>query len=110
MPHLVIRGISIEEMKKISEPLVKELAEICESGTDNFTFEVPHSTFVFNGEEISAFPLIEVKWFDRDQKIRDKFAEVVSKQIMSTGVDEVEVVFITYSEHAYYINGIKIGE
>jgi hypothetical protein len=63
--HLVIRGISIEEMKRISNPLAEELAEICECRTDNFTFEVPHSTFVFNGEEIQAFPLIEVKWFDK---------------------------------------------
>ncbi|HWL26914.1 MAG TPA: DUF1904 family protein, partial [Ureibacillus sp.] len=39
MPHLVIRGVSIEEMKRISKPLVGELAEICECGTDNFTFE-----------------------------------------------------------------------
>ena len=57
--------LTIEEMKRISKPLVGELAEICECGTDNFTFEVPHSTFVFDGEEIPAFPLIEVKWFER---------------------------------------------
>ena len=40
------------------------------SGTDNFTLELPSSTFVFNGEEIEAFPLIEVKWFERGQEIR----------------------------------------
>jgi hypothetical protein len=110
MPHLVMRGISIEEMKRISNPLVKKLAEICECGTDNFTFEVPHSTFVFNGEEIPAFALIEVKWFERGQEIRDKFAQVVTNQIMSTGVDEVEVVFLPLNESDYYINGERLGE
>jgi len=110
LPHLVIRGVTIEEMKSISKPLVGELAEICECGTDNFTFEVPHSTFVFNGEEIPSFPLIEVKWFERGQETRDRFAQSVTKHMMSTGADEVEVVFIPFSEPAYYINGERVGE
>ena len=35
LPHLVIRGISIEQTKVISKPLIEELAEICECDTDN---------------------------------------------------------------------------
>jgi hypothetical protein len=110
LPHLVIRGISIEEMKRISKPLVGELAETCECGKDNFTFEVLHSTFVFDGEEIPTFPLIEVKWFERGQETRDRFAQSITKHIMSTGVGEVEVVFIPFSESAYYINGERVGD
>ncbi|MFC9601790.1 DUF1904 family protein [Peribacillus butanolivorans] len=110
MPHLVIRGVSIEEMKRISKPLVRELAEICECGTDNFTFEVPHSTFLFDGEEIPAFPLIEVKWFERGQETRDRLAQSITKQIVSTGVGEVEVVFIPFFESAYYINGERVAD
>ncbi|PEE79821.1 DUF1904 family protein, partial [Bacillus toyonensis] len=32
MPHVVFRGITTEQLKRISKPLVKELAEICECG------------------------------------------------------------------------------
>ncbi|WP_163103063.1 DUF1904 family protein [Peribacillus alkalitolerans] len=110
MPHLVIRGVSIEEMKRISKPLVGELAEICECGTDNFTFEVPHSTFIFDGIEIPSFPLIEVKWFERGQETRDQLAKSITKHIMSMGVGEVEVVFIPFSEPAYYINGERVAD
>jgi hypothetical protein len=110
MPHIVIRGISIEQMKTISKPLVGELAGICECGEDNFTFEIVHSTFVFNGEEVPPFSLIEVKWFERGQEVRDKFADVVTKYIMSVDVSEVEVVFIPFSEPAYYINGKSCAE
>ncbi|PGE06872.1 hypothetical protein COM64_32120, partial [Bacillus toyonensis] len=49
MPHVVFRGITTEQLKSISKPLVEELAENCECGTDNFTLELPSSTFVFNG-------------------------------------------------------------
>jgi len=110
MPHLVIRGVTVEEMKRISLPLARELADICGCGTDNFTFEVPQSTFVFNGEEIPSFPLIEVKWFERGQETRDRFAQSITKHIMSTGADEVEVVFIPFLEPAYYINGERVGD
>ncbi|MBL3758030.1 DUF1904 family protein [Bacillus cereus] len=105
MPHVVFRGITSEQLKHISKPLVEELAEICECGTDNFTLELPSSTFVFNGEEIEAFPLIEVKWFERGQEIRDRFAKAITTSVMDFGLPEVEVVFTVFTESAYYING-----
>ena len=75
--------------------------------TDNFTLELPSSTFVFNGEEIEAFPLIEVKWFERGQEIRDRFA----KQAITTYVNGFWTsrsrgcFFYGFPESAYYING-----
>ena len=86
MPHVVFRGITTEQLKSISKPLVEELADICECGTDNFTLELPSSTFVFNGEEIEAFPLIEVKWFERGQEIRDRFAKAITTYVMDFGL------------------------
>ena len=32
MPHVVFRGITTEQLKHISKPLVEKLAEICECG------------------------------------------------------------------------------
>jgi hypothetical protein len=110
MPHIVFRGINIQQLKNISKPLVEELAVICECGTDNFTFELPSSVFVFNGDEIVAFPLIEVKWFERGQHIRDLFAQAVTNYLLELGLPEVEVVFTAYSEEAYYINGKHCAE
>jgi hypothetical protein len=109
LPQIVFRGISIEQLKSISKPLVAELADICDCGTDNFTLELPNSTFVYNGEEIPAFPLIEVKWFERGQEIRDQFAQTLTKYLMEFKLPEVEVVFTVFSETAYYINGKHCG-
>lgn len=110
LPHIVFRGINIKQLKNISKPLVEELAAICECGTDNFTFELPSSVFVFDGEEIEPFPLIEVKWFERGQQIRDQFAKAITNELLELGLPEVEVVFTAYSEAAYYINGKHCGE
>ncbi|MGP7819811.1 DUF1904 family protein [Niallia sp. 01092] len=109
MPHIMFRGITTQQLKNISRPLVEELAAICECGTDNFTLELQHSTFVFDEKEIEAFPLIEVKWFERGQEIRDQFAQAITTYIMDFGLTEVEVVFTVFSESSYYINGKHCG-
>lgn len=105
MPHLIIRGVSTEQVKSISKPLVQELAELCVCGTENFTLEIVHSTFIFDGDEVPGYPLIEVKWFDRGQEVQDQFARIVSNHVQSLGIPEVEVAFSTFLESAYYLNG-----
>ncbi|MCM3766023.1 DUF1904 domain-containing protein [Neobacillus niacini] len=105
MPHLIIRGVSIEQVKSISTALVQELAELCACGTDNFTLELVHSTYVFDGNEVPGYSLIEVKWFERGQEIQDQFANIVTRQIHALGIPEVEVAFSTFLESAYYLNG-----
>lgn len=105
MPHLVISGITVDQVKVISSALVQELAEVCGCDTDNFLLEVQSSTFVFNGDEVSGFPFIEVKWFERGQQIRDQFAKVVTKNVQSLGISEVEVAFTVFQPSGYYSNG-----
>ncbi|MDR7002410.1 DUF1904 family protein [Neobacillus niacini] len=110
MPHLFIRGITVEQVKTISKPLVQELADLCACGTDNFTLEIVQSTFVFDGNEVPGYPFIEVKWFERGQEIRDAFANIVTKQVQSLGIPEVEVAFSTFKESDYYFNGKSFAE
>ncbi|GGE74294.1 DUF1904 family protein [Priestia taiwanensis] len=105
MPHLFIRGMEVEQVKQMSTPLVEELAQICECGTDNFMLEVLHTTSVFGGEVVPSYPFIEVAWFERGQVVRDEFAKAVTKHTLATGLEEVEVAFRTFAEAAYYING-----
>lgn len=105
MPHLVIRGIEVEQVRNISTPLVEELAQICDCGTDNFMLECLQTTAVFNGQVIASFPFIEVGWFERGPEVRNRFAMAITKHVLSLGIAEVEVVFIAYREDSYYING-----
>lgn len=105
MPQLIFKGISVEQVKTISIPLVRELADLCNCETDNFTLEIAQSTFIFNQNEVQMFPFIEVKWFERGQEIQDRFANIITKYIHSLGVPEVEVAFSVFLESAYYFNG-----
>ncbi|MGO0059263.1 DUF1904 family protein [Brevibacillus fluminis] len=110
MPHLLVRGVSVEQMKQISAPLVEELAAICQCGTDNFTIDVLSTTAVFAGSVVESFPFIEVAWFERGLETRDRFAHALSRHVRGTGVAEIEVAFKTYREDSYYLNGERCFE
>lgn len=105
MPHLLVRGIKAEQMALISQPLAEELAAICECGTDNFTIECLQTTGVFAGKIVDSHPFIEVAWFERGQETRDRFAQTVTKHVLSLDIPEVEVAFVTYQKESYYANG-----
>lgn len=105
MPHLLVRGIQAEQMAAISEPLVEELAAICQCGTDNFTIECLHTTGVFAGKVVDSFPFIQVSWFERGQEVRDRFAQALTKHVLSLGVPEVEIAFTAFQKESYYANG-----
>ena len=105
MPHLLIRGIKAEKMAEISVPLLEELAEICQCGTDNFKIECLHSTGVFAGKVTDSFPFVEVVWFERGQEVRDRFAQAVTRHVHSLGVPEVEISFSLFQRDSYYSNG-----
>lgn len=105
MPHLLIRGIKPEQICDISALLVEELAAICECGTDNFTLECLATVGVFGGKIVPSFPFVEVAWFERGTMVRDRFAETVTRHVLSLGLPEVEIAFTTYTEDSYYING-----
>lgn len=110
MPHLIVRGVSVEQMKAISTPLVEELAAICDCGTDNFTIECLTTTAIFAGQIVDSFPFIEVAWFERGLQTRDRFALALSRHVLSTGIKEIEVAFKTYREDSYYLNGERCFE
>ncbi len=105
MPQLLVRGVSVAQMCAISQPLIAQLAAICECETDNFMIEVVHSTAIQDGLVVASVPFIEVAWFERGETVRNRFAQTVTEHVRSLGISEVEVAFVTYREDSYYING-----
>ncbi|WP_409342293.1 DUF1904 family protein [Paenibacillus sp. MBLB4367] len=110
MPHIVIRGISAERVQTVSKPLIEQLAEICQCGTDNFIIECLHTTAITDGEITPSFPFIEVGWFERGQETRNRFAQALAINLQLLDVPELEIAFRAYREDSYYVNGKLIGE
>jgi hypothetical protein len=109
MPHLLIRGIPVDQIRMISPLLVAELAAICECPADHVLLECLNTTAVFDGEIISSYPFVEVNWFDRGEKVRDQAAECIDRHVRSQGISEAEVAFRIYEADSYYANGARLS-
>ncbi|MBO7747697.1 DUF1904 family protein [Paenibacillus sp. MWE-103] len=105
MPQLIMRGVDLAEVMKISTALVEELAQICRCGKDNFTLDVLNATSVSEGAIVPTFPFVEVAWFDRGREVQDAVATAITNHLLTTGIPEVEVAFKVYRETHYYANG-----
>lgn len=105
MPQLLFRGFKTEEICQISTALIEELADLCKCGTDNFMVEIVHTTSIFNGKVVDSYPFIEVQWFERGTEIRDRFSEIIAKNIQILQIPEFEIAYTTYREDSYYVNG-----
>lgn len=109
MPHLMIRGVPAERLQAVALPMVKQLAELCECGTDNFTLNCLNTIpIIVESPDNSSFAFIEVGWFERGQEVRDRFAQIITQTILELDILEVEVAFTTYREDGYYINGTAV--
>jgi hypothetical protein len=109
MPHLLIRGVTPDQIRKISQSLVAELAGICECPADHVLLECLNTNAVFNGETIPSYPFVEVNWFDRGEKVRDQAAECIDRHVRSLDIPEAEVAFRIYEADSYYANGTKLS-
>jgi hypothetical protein len=109
MPHLLIRGISPEQIREISKALVAELANLCQCPLDHILLECLHTTALFEGEVIASYPFIEVNGFDRGPNVQDQSALCIDHHIRSLGIAEVEIAFRTYEPDSYYAGGVKLS-
>jgi hypothetical protein len=110
MPHLIIRGVSPEQIRTISKPMVAELAKIFDCPPDHILLECLHTTAVFEGELVASYPFVEVNWFDRGQEVQDEAARCIDGHIRSLELAECEIAFRTYERDSYYANGVKLSE
>ena len=110
MPHLLFRGVTPEQVRAISAPLVAELASVCRCPEDYILLECLHTTALFGGEIVPSYPFVEVAWFDRGTAVRDLAAACIDRHVRSLGVPELEIAFRNYERDGYYANGERLGE
>ncbi|ABU70012.1 MULTISPECIES: DUF1904 domain-containing protein [Vibrio] len=107
MPHLRFRAVEPQTVQALSKPLTDELQPLMDCPREDFTFEYIYTTFFSEGEVSSAYPFVEVLWFDRGQDTQDEVAKAITKQVRGiVGEDiDVAVIFSALSPKGYYDNG-----
>lgn len=106
MPHIIIKGMKLDEVKTVSKAMIDELEVIVGCPRDYFTLEAVDTNFIIDGEKVSKYPFIQVNWFDRGQEVQDKTAAAITKHIAAIGYENVEMFFIMLERKNYYENGI----
>ena len=94
MPHIIIKGMSIADVQKISKKMIDELEIIIDCPREYFTLEVAESTFIVDGEMVSKDPFVQINWFDRGQEVQDKTVAAITEHICNAGYANVEMFFI----------------
>ena len=69
MPQITVKGLTEAQMKKLSTPLMRDLAEAIGCPEDWLIFELAESRFYAGGEQVPGFPIVEVAWFDRPDEL-----------------------------------------
>ena len=79
MPQLVFTGIKEKDALKINKDLTNDLSKITGSQRDIFTFKLDESKYMFDGNLVQAYPLVDVYWFERPQEMQDACAKAITK-------------------------------
>lgn len=106
MPQIKVRGISSEDMCKISEKMIDELVEAVKCPRDYFEIECISSTAVRNGKIEPVYPFVEVAWFDRGQEVQDIVAKIITNSIRENlNIESMDLAFTVFEKEKYYENG-----
>ena len=93
----------------LSKPLVDSLQELLTCPREDFTIEYIPAHFFAEGEPTSAWPFVEVLYFDRGETLQERVAEVVTslvREVTGNVGQDVAVVFTHLDPRNYYDNGI----
>lgn len=106
MPQIKIRGIEALELCKVSENLIDELVEVVKCPRDYFEIEAINSVAIKDGKLQSAYPFVEVAWFDRGQEIQDRVAKIITSILRDKlKIESLDLAFVTFNKNCYYENG-----
>lgn len=108
MPHIMIKGMKLADVKKISKGMIDELEVIIGCPREYFTLEALDTNFVIDGETVAKDPFIQINWFDRGQEVQDKTAVAITEHISAVGYKNVEMFFMMLERNNYYENGMHL--
>lgn len=102
MPQITVKGLTGAQMKKLSTPLMHDLAEAIGCPEDWLIFELAESRFYAGGEQVPGFPIVEVAWFDRPDEVRERVAALIRDAVLGEGYPLVQVIFTTLTPDRFY--------
>ncbi len=105
MPLLFFNNVEKETVKELSEELVGPLAEAIGCPEDWFSFTHTASVMFYQKKVMEKTAYVEVKWFQREQKIQDAVAKIINGAMETKRKSDVIITFTKLEEEKYYEAG-----
>ena len=100
MPHIIVKGCSLEEVQSIKNNMITSLSSILDIPEEHFTLEHLNSVFVSD----ERYPFICVKWFDRGPEKKQVVANTITDLIHTFHQGDVTVYFEDLIKENYFEN------
>lgn len=104
MPQIIVKGMTENQLKTISESLITQLSVVMECPKSHLMLEWIPTHYIQHSEAL-VYPLVEVIWFERGRDIRIKSARIITDLIQSMDYPDVEVYFTPLEKENYFENG-----
>lgn len=105
MPRLTTYGLEVELVKKVSQPLATELAQLFGIPRELIALQVNQDLFIQDGQEQKGSPFLELCLFDRGQEKEDQAVQLITKHFKEQGCPELDVYLTKLERRRYYENG-----
>lgn len=101
MPHITVRGIQEQELKKIAQELKMAVVEAAQTKEEWVKVFYSPIRRVDAAEEVA----VDVYWMHRPQEVCDKVAQSLTDLLKAKGKDFVQITFTEFpGEHFYEDN------
>lgn len=106
MPHIIYKGLALDEVKQIEYKVVEALSQIIDCPMDHFTSEWCSNVFVSGGiENAGGYPFVSIHWFERPLNQKIEVATYVTNMVKALGYQDVCVYFNVLDPKCYFENG-----
>lgn len=105
MPQIIVKGITSQQAENMSKECCKKLGEICGCPSDWFVFDRIESEFFDESGKIRHWPVVQVWWFERPQKVQDSVAQLLNGYFRNMGYPGSQISFHIFQTDAYYEDG-----
>ena len=105
MPQLRFHAVDSATIKKAARAMTTELGTMLECDREHFVLEQVASSYIWDTDDSTGYPFIEVHCFDRGEKAFDQMADVITKHMLAAGCQSVDVAFVLLERRRYYEDG-----
>ena len=105
MPYLSFYNLDADQVQKISQAILADLAKVIDRPTDVCFFSSYGAEAIINNEVRKDACYVKIEWMPRPEEMEVAVAKLVEDQLRKLGFNETTIYFCDIDKTKYYKNG-----